>query len=463
MIESTSELLKAFVCIKDFSLDKAETLLNQFAEHIANFATLRTGVVYQQAKRCSSMIGVIGSDLCGYMLSFVRPDDLEGLVHVCKTFHQGIMKLAWKECYIDRMKSNYSFGISLPPVLDFEEYCSQNLDLYSNSPWCKHVEKLTIELQRLDAYDLDDDLDELFDFVKQLKSLKRLRVLVLESDGNFEVQKFCADVVSFHSNKMEELQIDFGRYRGDQSRFCLREDFLKSISKSQLKSFSITLGHYIDESKILNALPNSITNLTLMLGSHTVINFSVLAELRLDFLKIVDGVVPKDELSPFTQTIRKVSSLVLELVSCPSDDFEKALRDSLDNLKKLVLEVKEEDIKSIVLLKCSQNLESAILTGPKIVAGLDISEMSPKLQYLQIADYRCPKDIAQKLIDHAKEKRKQSLKIFSISYRNYGKLDWTSSSPGCTPSFGDNLEKVANKYSLREENSLELSSKKRKR
>jgi hypothetical protein len=348
------------------------------------------------------------------MLSFVRPDDLEGLVHVCKTFHQGIMKLAWKECYIDRMKSNYSFGISLPPVLDFEEYCSQNLDLYSNSPWCKHVEKLTIELQRLDAYDLDDDLEELFDFVKQLKSLKRLRVLVLESDGNFEVQKFCADVVSFHSNKMEELQIDFGRYRGDQSRFCLREDFLKSISKSQLKSFSITLGHYIDESKILNALPNSITNLTLMLGSHTVINFSVLAELRLDFLKIVDGVVPKDELSPFIQTIRKVSSLVLELVSCPSDDFEKALRDSLDNLKKLVLEVKEEDIKSIVLLKCSQNLESAILTGPNIVAGLDISEMSPKLQYLQIADYRCPKDIAQKLIDHAKENESSLSRFFQF-------------------------------------------------
>jgi hypothetical protein len=38
MIESTSVLPKTFY---DFSLGKAETFLDQFAEHVVNFATLQ--------------------------------------------------------------------------------------------------------------------------------------------------------------------------------------------------------------------------------------------------------------------------------------------------------------------------------------------------------------------------------------------------------------------------------------
>jgi hypothetical protein len=52
-------------------VDTVEEIFNQFGEHIANFAMERSGVMVQKApKNCASIINIIGSDLCGYMLSF---------------------------------------------------------------------------------------------------------------------------------------------------------------------------------------------------------------------------------------------------------------------------------------------------------------------------------------------------------------------------------------------------------
>jgi hypothetical protein len=66
MVESISELMKAFLHIEELTVDIVEEIFNQFAKHIANFAKERTGiVVHKNPKNCTSIINVIACvDLC---------------------------------------------------------------------------------------------------------------------------------------------------------------------------------------------------------------------------------------------------------------------------------------------------------------------------------------------------------------------------------------------------------------
>jgi hypothetical protein len=356
--------------------------------------------------------------------------------------------------------------ISFTSVNDDPERHSLDFYLYMDNPRWQFVETLNIELAYLHMDGILDNLEKLFIAFKGIKSLKSLVFTVYGCYGLSVVQRFLGNIMSFHSHGLQVLRLAFD-WLGHDDEPCVHlgscSDFLISLSNSQLKSFSIDMIYCVEESKVCSALPSSLTVLKLRLRRESVLDFSMITKLRLDILEIDGGHIPMEQLRPLTAVIMNVSSLKLQRVTFPSSNVEDTLlRISLYKLKQFDLEVQKKDCNSLLLLRCAPNLVSLVFRGSVISFGLQIPEMFPNLEHLEISDTQCSRDTAQDLIDSAVVNLRSTILRVEICYSGWNWLKW-SSCPSCKLDFADKLETLMKKNLNNAENSQGINSKKRKR
>jgi hypothetical protein len=86
MVESLKELLKAFMYAKDLNQAVVEGILEQYTTHIAEYVTMEAPLKPRKEELSTSLVNVIGTDLCDYVLSdFLCRSDYSNVVYVCKT------------------------------------------------------------------------------------------------------------------------------------------------------------------------------------------------------------------------------------------------------------------------------------------------------------------------------------------------------------------------------------------
>jgi hypothetical protein len=229
--------------VKSYQYNKLnfESALNHYANHIANYVQIQTGIMPAQNKSRVSLITAVGDDLIGNIISFVENEDrtiiedededqqseshnsLSTMFLVCKTFNKFAMKRVWKKVKIR---------------LDFERASMTSADTKHTLSFESRGVELVEELSLQFSSNVNGSMTDAISRMQGLKSLEVSFVFGITSD--LVTAKKVSDCLQMlftrHSTTLQDLRIAIFDSVFFQASFlpeCLGEQ-LKSLN---LKSF----------------------------------------------------------------------------------------------------------------------------------------------------------------------------------------------------------------------------------
>jgi hypothetical protein len=345
MVDSVLALLKFFQHVPN-RIDGAfvETVMSQYAQHIANYVQQRAVVTYTPSKSETSLVTAIGPDLCAHIISFMSVDSsILPLLYVCKTFNLLASKALWKTVTANKVPST---GEELH-IAPFKK------EISLKSRGVCHIESFKLKLMMFDVARLRTELPG------RINALKTLECEFL--DIKYEtVMGHVESWLTVHSESLRNLhlEVDFGVFNRLQSN----SRFLEELSNLKLDSFSLKVyqGFHGDvplqgrAAKFLNALPVSLTALKIdSCENMDVYKLSKLKNLR--SLDLFGFHVCEEHFSEFWKVLTRLSSMSIGVVFPVLSNMNVT---QLSNLKNIMLDNRPRNI-----LYLAPNLESLLLEG----------------------------------------------------------------------------------------------------